>query len=92
MSSIEEKCEETQRRDNWDDEEVRMLLEVWGDDRVQADLEGIGRNITMYRRIADRLISVKFPGARARRLLREADIVNNDNCMAVTVSSAILLC
>ena len=46
---------QTQRRDNWDDGEVRILLEVWGDDRVQADLEGTSRNITIYRRIADRL-------------------------------------
>ena len=55
MSSVKEICKQTQRRDNWDDGEVRHLLEVWGDDRVQADLEGNGRNITIYRRIADRL-------------------------------------
>ena len=55
MSSVEEKCKETQRRDTWDDGEVRILLEVWGDGRVQADLEGTGRNITIYRRSAVRL-------------------------------------
>ena len=44
MSSVVKECKETQRRDNWDDGEVRILLEVCGDDRVQADLEGTSRN------------------------------------------------
>ena len=42
------------RRDNWYDGDVRLLLEVWADDHVQADLEGTGRNVTIYQRIADR--------------------------------------
>ena len=56
MSQTQTKDSPSQtRRDNWEDGDVRMLLDIWADDRVQADLEGTGRNITIYRRIAERL-------------------------------------
>ena len=31
-----------------------MLLDRWSDDRIQESLESSGRNIVVYRRIADR--------------------------------------
>ena len=43
-----------QRRDNWNDGEIRMLLDMWADDTIQESLESSGRNIVVYRRIADR--------------------------------------
>ena len=43
-----------QRRDNWNDGEIRVLLDMWGDDKIQESLESSGRNIVVYRRIADR--------------------------------------
>ena len=43
------------QQDNWDDGDVHLLLEIWADDRVQAELEDNGQNITAYRHIADRL-------------------------------------
>ena len=54
MSQTKDSPSQT-RRDNWDDGDVRLLIDIWADDRVQADLEGTGRNITIYRRIAERL-------------------------------------
>jgi len=41
------------RRDNWDDGDVHLLLEMLVDDRVQAKLEDTGQNRTTYRCIAD---------------------------------------
>ena len=40
--------------DNWNDEEIRVLLNLWADDRIQESLESFGRNIVVYRRMADR--------------------------------------
>ena len=48
------KSETAVRRDNWTDGEIRVLLEMWSDDRIQESLESSGRNIVVYRRIADR--------------------------------------
>ena len=48
------KSETTVRRDNWTDGEIRVLLDMWADDRIQESLESSGRNIVVYRRIADR--------------------------------------
>ena len=42
------------QRDNWDDGDIRLLYEIWSDDRVQSDLGGTDRNFTIYRRIAAR--------------------------------------
>ena len=42
-------------RDNWDDEEVRIYLDLWRDDHVQIQLESTGQNITIYQWMADRL-------------------------------------
>ena len=41
------------RRENWDDCEIRKLIVVWGHSRIQRDLNGVGRNIVVYRRIAE---------------------------------------
>ena len=43
---------EARRWNNWDDGEIRQLIELWEDDRLQRDLEGAGRNITASRVVA----------------------------------------
>ena len=43
-----------QRRDNGNDWEFRVLLDPWADDRIQESLETSGRDIVVYRHIADR--------------------------------------
>ena len=43
------------RRDNWEEEEVRTLLDLWKDAHVQRELDGSGRNIMIYQWLADRL-------------------------------------
>ena len=43
-----------QRRDNWNDGEIRVLLDMWADDTIQESLESSGRNVVVYRRVADR--------------------------------------
>ena len=40
------------RRDNWTDGEIRVLFDIWADDRIQESLESSGRNIVVYRGIA----------------------------------------
>ena len=45
----------TKREHNWVDAEIRLLIDLWGDDHVQSDLVSSCRNIVVYRRIADRL-------------------------------------
>ena len=37
---------------SWTDEETLKLIELWGDDRIQAQLEGCKRNKEVYERIA----------------------------------------
>ena len=37
---------------SWTDEETFKLVEIWGDDRIQAQLEGCKRNKEVYERIA----------------------------------------
>ena len=39
---------------NCNDWEIRVLLDMWADDKIQESLESSGRNIMVYRRIADR--------------------------------------
>ena len=36
----------------WMDEEVFKLIELWGDDAIQAKLEGCKRNKDVYEKIA----------------------------------------
>ena len=43
-----------QRRHNWNAGEIRVLLDMWADERIQESLESSGRNIVVYMRIADR--------------------------------------
>ena len=43
------------RENNWVDAEIRLLVDLWGDDQVQSDLVSSCRTIVVYRRIADRL-------------------------------------
>ena len=52
------------RRDNWDDGDFRLLMEMWPDDRGEVYLGGTGRNVIIYRRIADRF---EWCAGRGRR-------------------------
>ena len=40
----------------WSDIEVLKLLEAWGDENIQAQLDGSTRNIKVYAAIAQRLL------------------------------------
>ena len=40
---------------NWSDREVVLLIELWGEDGVQAQLEGVKHNKPVYERIAAEL-------------------------------------
>ena len=41
---------------NWSNEETFKLIELWGDDRIQAQLEGCKRNKNVYKKIAGRMV------------------------------------
>ena len=36
----------------WSKEETLRLIEIWGDDRIQAQLEGVHRNQDVFTKIA----------------------------------------
>ena len=40
----------TKRENNWVDAEIRLLIDLWGDDQVQSDLESSCRNIVRLNR------------------------------------------
>ncbi|XP_065893653.1 uncharacterized protein [Dysidea avara] len=44
----------------WQDDETTKLLELWGEESVQASLEGCIRNITIYDKIAAELTSCGY--------------------------------
>jgi len=44
----------------WQDDETVKLLELWGEESVQASLEGCIRNITIYDKIAAELTSCGY--------------------------------
>ena len=71
----------TKRDNNWVDAEIRLLIDLWLGDRVQSDLETTGRNIMVYRRIADRL-NRAMPGGREDRQDRTAE-----SCRSNTTTS-----
>ena len=41
---------------NWSDEETFKLIELWGDDRIQIQLEGCKRNKEVYKKIAGGMV------------------------------------
>ena len=41
---------------NWSDEETFKLIELWGDDRILAQLEGCKRNKEVYKKIAGGMV------------------------------------
>ena len=45
---------------NWKDEEVWKLVEIWGDDTIQAALEGCKRNKQVYERVSSRMRDAGF--------------------------------
>ena len=40
----------------WSDEETLKLIELWGDDRVQAELEGCKRTKQVYERVSREMV------------------------------------
>ena len=40
----------------WSDEETLQLIELWGDDRVQAELEGCKCNKQVYERVSREMV------------------------------------
>ena len=46
------------RLDNSEKEEVWMLLDLWKDAHVQSELDGLGRNIIIYRLLANHLARI----------------------------------
>ena len=48
------------RGQNWTDEEVLDLLDIWSDETIQAELEGAYRNEHIYKRIVSELADRGF--------------------------------
>ena len=46
---------ETNRGTVWADKEVKALLAIWGDSRIQEELDGAVRNKAIFERIAKKL-------------------------------------
>ena len=46
---------ETNRGTTWEDKEVKTLLTIWRDTKIQEELDGAVRNKVIYERIAKRL-------------------------------------
>lgn len=44
----------------WSKEETLRLIEIWGDDRIQAQLEGTHRNKDVYTKIAREMSEAGF--------------------------------
>ena len=44
----------------WSDEATSALLGIWGDDEVQAKLDGVVRNKSIYQRIASQLADLGY--------------------------------
>ena len=44
----------------WKDEEVYKLIEIWGDDIIQAQLEGCKRNKEVYEKVARQMGNAGF--------------------------------
>ena len=41
---------------NWSNEETFKLIELWGDDRIQTELEGCKRNKDVYKKLAGGMV------------------------------------
>ena len=39
----------------WSDIEVKVLLSIWGDNRIQEELDGVVRNKLVYQKIAENM-------------------------------------
>ena len=44
----------------WTDEETTKLIEIWGEEEIQVQLEGCKRNIHVYERIARELCDIGY--------------------------------
>ena len=45
----------TNRGTTWTDREVKALLAIWGDSKIQEELDGAVRNQVVFKRIAQKL-------------------------------------
>ena len=53
----------------WDDEEVLSLLHIWGDERIQQDLDGCTRKRPVFEKMAKRQADKGFD--RSHTQIRE---------------------
>ena len=49
----------------WQDEEVDALIALWGEEDIQAKLEGTTRNIKVFETISNKLKDLGFEGRTA---------------------------
>ena len=45
----------TSRGSSWSDNEVRALISIWGEDRIQEELDGAVRNQAIFNSIAKKM-------------------------------------
>ena len=48
------------RGQHWNDSEIAALLDIWGDDKIQSQLNGAYRNDLVFQKIAASLASCGF--------------------------------
>ena len=66
----------------WSDDETFKLIELWGEDRIQAQLEGCKRNKEVYSAISEKLLVAGYQKSgtqcrdKARTIARKAAIAS----------------
>ena len=55
MSSTPATCTANSRGVSWSDDEVKALLAIWGEDKVQEELDGAVRNKVVFVGIAKKM-------------------------------------
>ena len=62
----------------WQDEEVDALLAVWGEEDIQAKLDGATRNIKVFEAIAQKLHDLGFEGRMAVQCCKKIKKLKGD--------------
>ena len=39
----------------WSDSEIKSLISIWGESRIQEELDGVVRNKSIFQKIADKM-------------------------------------
>ena len=66
---------ETNRGTTWEDKEVKALLTIWGDTKIQEELDGAVCNKVVYERIAKRL--QELGGRKSCKFFNELEILGH---------------